>query len=121
MTGWATRWIGPRGKAPRGLGASPRAHGASCWRGWGFDAEQGLLDTRAAEAIGRMGWTGACQYDPVVPHDLGDRAQIHRRKALGGKGLMGLVGPDSQGKRRGEILTRNGFLRWDASGCVVVT
>ena len=67
------------------------------------------------------GWTRACQYACFVPHDWGGRARIDRRKALGGKGLMGRVGPDLQGKRRGEILARNGFLRWDASGCGVGT
>ena len=74
----------------------PFGIGGGRWAAKGCDAEQGLLDTRAAEAIGRMGWTGACQYDLVVPHVWGERAQIDRRKALGGKGLLGLVGPDSQ-------------------------
>ena len=99
----------------------PFGIGGGRWAAKGCAAEQGLLDRRAAEAIGRAGWTGACQYDLVVPHVWGERAQIDRRKALGGKGLMGLVGPDSQGKRRGEILARNGFLGWDASGCGVGT
>ena len=29
-----------------------------------------------------------------VPHDWAERSQIDRRKALGGKGLKGLVVPD---------------------------
>ena len=53
-----------------------------------------LLDTSV------LGMTRGARLDTwlsilhFVPHDWAERAQIDMRKVLGGKGLMGLAGPD---------------------------